>query len=105
MQHPLVVLITLTLCRTNSSSIPGRDERYCPLSAEPMKTEVGGHLGMYENGRRTGVTESRREEIREFLTERFAAPQDTDIKVTPVWCGIGILSTASGGLLASSLHS
>ncbi|CAM9802781.1 unnamed protein product [Scytosiphon promiscuus] len=46
------------------------------------ETGISGHPGMYEKGRRTGVNEPRREEIRAFLTERFAAPQDTPIKVT-----------------------
>lgn len=45
---------------------------------------INGIGGMYQEGRGTGVDEARREEIRAFLTERFAQSADEDVKVCPV---------------------
>lgn len=42
---------------------------------------INGMGGMNQEGRGTGVDEARREEIREFLTERFVRPADEDVKV------------------------
>ncbi|CAM9772294.1 unnamed protein product [Scytosiphon promiscuus] len=48
----------------------------------PIVWGVHGTGSMEQGGRGTGVNEARREEIRAFLTTRFAHPADEDVKVT-----------------------